>query len=65
MPHPAGGTIWDKLNAHGISWLDYACDLPDIILFPKTFGANLDKIKHVPRSSSPTAQRARCRRSRS
>jgi phospholipase C len=44
MPHPAGGTIWDKLNAHGISWRDYAWDLPDVLLFPKTYSANLDKI---------------------
>ena len=35
MPHPAGGTIWDKLNAHGISWLDYAWDLPDIAAVPE------------------------------
>ncbi len=45
MPHPAGGTIWDKLNAHGISWLDYAWDLPDIALFPKTLSANTDKLR--------------------
>ncbi len=45
LPHPAGGTIWDKLDAHGISWNDYAWDLPDIALFPKTLGANKDKIR--------------------
>jgi phospholipase C len=45
LPHPAGGTIWDKLNAHGISWLDYAWDLPDIALFPKTLSANTDKLR--------------------
>jgi phospholipase C len=48
MPHPAGGTIWDKLNAFGISWKDYAFDLPDVLLFPKTFNANVDKIKNFP-----------------
>ncbi len=37
LPHPAGGTIWDKLDAFGISWADYAWDLPDIALFPTTF----------------------------
>ena len=45
MPHPAGGTIWDKLNAHGISWRDYAWDLPDILLFPKTYTENKDKVR--------------------
>ena len=37
MPHPAGGTIWDKLNAFGITWNDYAWDLPDIALFQHTY----------------------------
>ncbi|MCU1354491.1 MAG: Acid phosphatase, partial [Acidimicrobiales bacterium] len=45
LPHPPNGTIWDKLNAHGISWADYAWDLPDIALFPKTHKANGDKVK--------------------
>ncbi len=48
MPHPAGGTIWDKLNAHGISWRDYAWDLPDILLFPKTYRENVDKVRTYP-----------------
>ena len=45
MPHPAGGTIWEKLSAHGISWHDYAWDLPDIALFPKVWNANKDKVR--------------------
>ncbi len=48
MPHPAGGTIWDKLNAFGISWNDYAWDLADIALFPKTYSENRDKIRTYP-----------------
>ncbi|MEP6625226.1 MAG: alkaline phosphatase family protein [Acidimicrobiia bacterium] len=48
MPHPAGGTIWDKLNAFGISWNDYAWDLADIALFPKTYRENRDKIRTYP-----------------
>ncbi len=48
MPAPANGTIWDKLNAFGISWHDYAFDLPDIALYPKLFGASGDKIKTFP-----------------
>src|SRR6478752_2342925 len=45
MPHPAGGTIWDKLNEFGISWNDYAWDLPDIALFQKTYAANAGHVK--------------------
>ncbi|HEY3143241.1 MAG TPA: alkaline phosphatase family protein [Acidimicrobiales bacterium] len=46
MPHPAGGTIWEKLDEFGISWADYTWDLPDMALFPKVFGANMDKWLH-------------------
>jgi len=49
MPHPAGGTIWEKLDEFGISWADYAWDLPDIALFPKIFNANHDKWLNFPR----------------
>lgn len=48
MPHPAGGTIWEKLNAFGISWRDYAWDLPDVLLYPKVYSANLDKVRTFP-----------------
>lgn len=33
-PTPANGTIWDRLDAHGISWASYAIDVWDILLFP-------------------------------
>jgi phospholipase C len=49
MPHPAGGTIWEKLDEFGISWIDYAWDLPDIALFPKVWQANMDKVRTFPR----------------
>jgi phospholipase C len=39
-PDAPNGTIWDRLNDQGISWNDYAFDLPDILLFPKVHGAN-------------------------
>jgi phospholipase C len=48
MPHPAGGTIWEKLDAFGISWLDYAWDLPDIALFPRVWNASGDKVRTLP-----------------
>jgi phospholipase C len=48
LPHPAGGTIWEKLNAFGIEWRDYAWDLPDIALFPPVWNANMDKVRTYP-----------------
>ena len=36
-PTAPNGTIWDRLNAHGITWNDYAIDLADILLFPQTW----------------------------
>ena len=35
-PTAANGTIWDRLNDHGITWKDYMFDLGDIYLFPGT-----------------------------
>jgi phospholipase C len=48
MPHPAGGTIWEKLDEFGISWLDDAWDLPDIALFPSLWQARLDRVRTFP-----------------
>jgi phospholipase C len=45
MPHPAGGTIWEKLDEFGIGWLDYAWDLPDIALFPALWNARRDRVR--------------------
>jgi phospholipase C len=33
-PTAPNGTIWDRLDAHGISWANYAIDLWDCYLFP-------------------------------
>ena len=33
-PIAPNGTIWDRLDAHGITWKDYAIDLWDILLWP-------------------------------
>ncbi|MFN8051780.1 MAG: alkaline phosphatase family protein [Acidimicrobiales bacterium] len=43
-PDAPNGTIWDRLNQHGISWIDYAYDLPDILLFPNVYASNKDKV---------------------
>jgi phospholipase C len=44
---PANGTIFERLNAHGIEWRDYATDLPSVALFPPVASANTDKIKKI------------------
>ena len=47
-PRPNGySTIFDLLNAHGITWTDYFADLPTVGLFPQTFERNTDKIRPV------------------
>jgi phospholipase C len=33
-PPPANGTIFDRLNAHGLSWKNYFTDLPQTALIP-------------------------------
>lgn len=32
---PAGGLIWDLLDAHGISWINYFAEVPDLALWPR------------------------------
>ena len=44
-PEAPNGTIWDRLNDHGISWQDYCWDLPDIALFPRVWLSNQSKVK--------------------
>jgi phospholipase C len=38
-PTPPNGTIWDRLDDHGITWKDYAIDLWDVLLWPGPQGA--------------------------
>ena len=44
-PDAPNGTIWDRLNTHGISWATYAVDLADIMVFPKFYAAHTDHVK--------------------
>jgi phospholipase C len=39
-PAPPHGTIFDRLNAHGVSWTNYFTDLPQIALIPSVLKAN-------------------------
>ena len=41
------GTIFDRLNEHGISWKDYYTDLPTCALFEPVFLNNPTKAVHV------------------
>ncbi len=46
-PSAPNGVIWERLDAHGISWNDYAYDLADILLFPEYGLAHKDRIKTI------------------
>src|SRR4029077_11453763 len=46
---PANGTLLDLLNAHGISWLDYYTDLPQVGLFGSVVAQNRDKLVPIDR----------------
>jgi phospholipase C len=46
--YPANGTIFDRLNAHGISWKDYYSSYPpSALLYPPLYFKNLSKIVPV------------------
>jgi phospholipase C len=45
--YPANGTIYDRLDAHGITWKDYFSTLPTVELYPKLYLDNKGK-KVVP-----------------
>ena len=38
--YPANGTIFDQLDAHGITWKDYFTTTPSAELFPPLFFKN-------------------------
>jgi phospholipase C len=53
VPDAPNGTIWDRLDAHGITWADYAIDLPEIYLWPTSnpgaFAASVqDNVRKYP-----------------
>src|SRR5262245_41635611 len=41
---PPNGTIFERLNLHGISWRNYFTDLPQVLLFPPVYNDNIEKI---------------------
>jgi len=46
---PPNGTIFDRLNAHGISWANYFTDLPQTAIIP-------DTVKRYPQNLQPIAK---------
>ena len=44
---PANGTIFDRLDAHGISWANYFTDLPQTVLIPQVAKSNPTKLRPV------------------
>ncbi len=54
-PSPPNGTIFDQLNAHGITWGDYFNDLPQVGLFKSVYTENQDKIRPVEQYFSDAA----------
>jgi phospholipase C len=46
-PPPPNGTIFDRLTAHGISWLNYFTDLPAIGIIPSTIEKHPTHITHI------------------
>jgi len=46
---PPNGTIFERLDAHGISWRNYATDLAQVLLFPDVYNANKEKVLIIDR----------------
>jgi phospholipase C len=44
---PPNGTIFDRLNAYGISWRNYFTDLPQTAIIPSILETNFDKLAPI------------------
>ncbi|HWW53435.1 MAG TPA: alkaline phosphatase family protein, partial [Acidimicrobiales bacterium] len=44
---PPNGTIFDRLNQHGISWKNYFTDLPELAIIPSAAKANLTHLSPI------------------
>ena len=45
IPNVPNGCIWERFEAHGITWADYAVDLADILLFQDFYKSHAKKVK--------------------
>ena len=48
-PPPPNGNIFERLNAHGISWLNYFSDLPSVAILLDFARSNTDKLVPISR----------------
>ncbi len=48
-PPPPNGTIFERLDAHGVPWLDYASDAPQLAILASMFGAFSGHIAKIDR----------------
>ncbi len=46
-PPPPNGTIFDRLNAHGISWRNYFTDVPATVIIPSVIERNPTHIRPI------------------
>jgi phospholipase C len=54
-PSPPGGTIFDKLDAFGVTWRNYSSGLPEIALYPAVFLKHQDKVSKIEQFVSDAA----------
>ncbi len=47
-PNPPGGVIWDALERHDISWLNYFAEAPEIGLYPRALLDHPTKVRPMP-----------------
>ena len=48
MPNPANGTLFDMLTKYGITWKNYAFDLPATVIVPQTLENHPTNISTIP-----------------
>src|SRR5262245_44665812 len=48
-PPPPNGNIFERLNAHGITWLNYFSDLPSVAILLDFAGSNTEKLVPISR----------------
>ena len=48
-PPPPNGNIFERLDAHGISWLNYFSDLPSVAILLDFARSNTDKLAPISR----------------
>jgi phospholipase C len=47
-PEPPEGSIFERLDAHGISWKNYASDIPQLLLYPSVYRSHRANVGTIP-----------------